>query len=185
MIELFYFDHLDLLIKVEYVKTANSLSYASHRELRGNERMMTEQYVLGEVAPRTGYYRKHPAKFAYLGSDKRLQKKLASFHSEDDMQVLCLSEREIAESVNSLINESMLDYYTEKIGELLISARSELESGRQYGAKFAMMQQQMRQLLNAYNVYSGNQLTLSEVIPADLQSYWPGLEESRFSVVTV
>lgn len=184
MIELFYFDHSDLLIKVEYAKLGNSLSYASHREMRESERMITEQYVLGEVAPKTDYYRKYPAKFVYLGSDKRLEKRLSSFHYDNDVKSLNRHEQEITESVTNLINESMLDYYTEKIGELLISVRSELESGRQYDAKFTALQQQLKQLLNAYNVYADHKLMLSDIIPSELKTYWSGLEESRYRVVT-
>ncbi len=183
MVELFYFSSLDLMIKVEYVKKTNCLRYASHRVMENNERVMAEQYIMGKVAPKTDYSLKLSSMFVYLGTDKRLQKKLASFHRENDLKLLLRKEGEIAASVNNLINVSMRNYYTEKIGELIISARSELKAGRQYEPKLANLKQQMNDLLSAYNVYAEQKVTLNEIIPLELKSYWPGLEEARCYMV--
>ena len=171
MIELFYFSSSDLLIKVEYVKEGNFLRYASHREMERGERVMAEQYIMVELAPKTDYYFKHPATFAYLGTDKQLKKRLAAFHHKNDLKVLARDEKEITETVNSLITDSMRDYYTGKIGELLISVRSELKDGWKYDTQFADWKQQMNELLNAYNIYTDQKVTLDEVIPSELRSY--------------
>jgi len=179
MIELFYFSSLGLMIKVEYVKEANSLRYASHREMEHNERTMAEQYIMAEVAPKTDYYLKQPAKFVYLGRDERLEKRLASFHREIELKSSIRKEKEITASVNRLINDSMRNYYTEKIGELIMSARSELKNGWQYESRLANLKQQMTDLLNAYNIYADQKVTLHEIIPSELKPYWPGLEEAR------
>lgn len=175
MIELFYFSSLDLLIKVKHIKATNALCYASHRELDNKERVMAEQYILAKVAPKTDYYFKHPAMFVYLGVNKDLQKRLSLFHQESDTRSLRRKEREINASVNSLINASMRNYYTEKIGELIMAARGELEHGRQQ----ANLKMQMNDLLQAYNVYSDQKVTLHEIIPSELKPFWPGLQEAR------
>jgi len=182
MIELFYFSSLDLMIKVEYVKKANSLRYASHREMENGERVMAEQYIMVKVASKTDYYLKRPSTFVYLGIDKRLKQRLARFRRKDELKTLIGKENEITESVNSLINDSMRNYYTEKIGELIMSARREM-SDRQYESKRASLKRQMSDLLNAYNVYAAHKLTLNEIIPSELKPYWPGLEKVRCDIV--
>jgi mevalonate kinase len=167
------------MIKVEYIKEANSLRYASHRKMENNERVIAEQYIMVKVAPKTDFYHKHPSKFVYLGTDERLKKKLANFHQEIKLTSSARKEREMTAAVNNLINDSMRNYYTEKIGELIMSARSELKDGRQYQSKLANLRQQMNDLLNAYNIYSDQKVTLNEIIPTELKPYWPGLEEAR------
>lgn len=179
MIELFYFSGSDLLIKVEYAKEGNFLRYASHREMERGERVIAEQYIMVEVAPKTDYFIKHPSMFAYLGIDKQLEKRLSAFHHNNDMKALARDEKEINETVNSLIAESMRDYYTGKIGELLMSMRSEMKGGWKYDTQFLDWKQQMSELLNAYNIYTDQKVTLDEVIPSELRPYWPGLEEAR------
>ena len=183
MVELFYFSSLDLMIKVEYVEETNCLRYASHREMGSDEKAMTEQYIMGEATPKTDYSLKLPSRFVYLGIDRRLQKKLAIFHRENDLKILRRKEKEITASVNHLIQVSMRNYYTEKIGELIMSARRELQAGRQYESKRANLKQPMNDLLSAYNVYAEQKVTLDEIIPIELKSFWPGLEEARYDMV--
>ncbi len=179
MTELLYLSSLDLMIQVEYVKEANSLRYASHREMENGERVMAEQYIMLEVAPKTDYFIKNPSTFVCLGADQRLKKKLALFHQENEQRSFLRKEKEITASVNSLINVSMRNYYTEKIGELIISVRSELKAGRQYETELSNLDQQMSDLLSAYNVYADHKVTLDEIIPSELKPYWPGLEEAQ------
>jgi hypothetical protein len=179
MIELFYFSGLDLMIKVEYVKKANSLRYASHREMENDERVMAEQYIMVKVAPKTQYYVKRPSSFAYLGIDRRLKRRLAAFRRNDELKSEVGKENEITESVNSLINDSMRNYYTEKIGDLILSARREMSGGKQYESRRRSLKRQMNDLLSAYNVYADHKVTLDEIIPSELKPHWPGLEEAR------
>jgi hypothetical protein len=167
------------MIKVEYVKAANALRYASHRDMENDERVMAEQYIMAQMAPKTDYYLKHPSTFVYLGRDERLKKKLVTFHQENELKALLAKEKEITVSVNSLVNEAMRNYYAEKIGELIISARSELGDERQYESKLANLKRQMNELVNAYNIYADEKVTLYEIIPSELKPYWPGLEEAR------
>ena len=180
MIQIFYFSSLDLMIKVEYVKPANTLRYASHREMESDERMTVEQYIMAQMAPKTEYFLEQSSLFAYLGMDKRLEKKLARFQQASASNSARRKERDITASVASLINVSMRNYYTEKIGELILSARSELKDGRQFEAQRASLKQQMNDLVQAYNVYADNKVSLHEIIPSELKPYWPELEEARY-----
>src|SRR5512145_1040334 len=106
MIELFYFSGLDLMIKVEYAREANSLRYASHREMANDERALIELYIMAEVAPRTDYHLKHPSMFAYLGANRQLKEKLALFRQKNELKESRKKEREINASVHRLINQS-------------------------------------------------------------------------------
>ncbi|MGH7494268.1 MAG: hypothetical protein ACREOO_18000 [bacterium] len=183
MTELFYFAGLDLMIKVEYAREGNALRYASHREMESDERAKAEQYVMAEVAPKTDFHAKHPSVFAYLGVDHRLKKELAHFRQKNDSQPSITKEKQIAASVRSLINDSMRTYYTEKIGELLLSARNELKHTRRSVSKLPKLRQQMNELVNAYNAYSDDKVTLHEIIPSELKPFWPGLENVRYYAV--
>jgi hypothetical protein len=183
MTELFYFAGLDLMIKVDYVKEGNALRYASHREMEADERAKAEQYIMAEVAPKTDYHVKHPSAFVYLGADQRLGKKLANFRQEAELKPSLGKEKQIDASVRSLINDSMRNYYTEKIGELLLSARSELKHTRQSRSQLPKLRQQMNDLLTAYNAHSDQKVTLHEIIPSELKPYWPGLEDARYYAV--
>jgi len=179
MIELFYFSSLGLMIKVEYVKEANSLRYASHRKMEHRERSMAEQYIMAKVAPKADYHLNRSSRLVYLGTDKQLKKRLASFHQKNELKLSLRKEKEITASVNRLINLSMRNYYTEKIGELIMSARREMKNGWQYDSNPANLKQQMSDLLNAYNIYADHKVTLDDIIPSELKPYWPGLEEAR------
>jgi len=181
MIELFYFSSLDLMIKVDYHRETNSLRYASHRDMANDERVMAEQFILAKVASKTDYYLKRSSALVYLGTDRRLKKRLAMFQRKSDLHAL-RREKEIAASVNSLINGSMQRYYTEKIGELILSVRRELRDGGKYESRRANLKQQMNDLLNAYNAYTAHKVTLHEIIPSELKPFWPGLEEKRYSI---
>lgn len=178
MIELFYLSSLDLMLKVEYAKKANSLSYSSHREMKYAERLLAEQYIMMKVAPKTDYYIKHPSKFVYLGTDTRLKKRLADFHHHSELNLMASEEDEVNASVNKLINDSMVNYYTEKIGELIMSARNDLKNGRPYQMKLADMKQQMNELLDAYNTYAAHKVSVNDIIPPELKPYWLGEEAS-------
>jgi hypothetical protein len=183
MIELFYFSGLDLMIKVEYAKEANALRYASHREMANDERAKTEQYIMAAVAPKTEFHRKHPSMFVYLGADQRLKERLAHFQKKKELKESRRKEKEINASVHRLINASMRTYYTEKIGELIVSARSKLKHGRKSKAEFPGLNQQMTDLVKAYNVYADHQVTINEIIPSELKPYWTGLEEDHYDFV--
>jgi DNA primase catalytic subunit len=180
MIELFYFSGLDLMIKVEYAKEANSLRYASHREMANDERAMTEQYIMAVVAPKTEFHRKHPSMFVYLGADHRLKERLACFQKKRRLKASHRKEKEITASIHRLINASMRTYYTEKIGELIRSARNKLKHGRQYNAELPKLRAQMTDLVKAYNVYADHQVTLNQIIPSELRPYLTGAEEDHY-----
>lgn len=179
MIELFYFSDFDLMLKVEYAKAAGVLCYASQREMEYDERLLAEQYLLTKMATPNDDDREPPLKFVYLGTDKRLRRKLAGLRQREDLQLLLRNEPEITASVKNLINVSMRNYYAEKIGDLIMAARLVLQDGQQYEQQPAILKQQMNDLLKAYNVFADRKVTLNEIIPADLKPYWPGLEEAR------
>lgn len=179
MVELFYFSNLDLMLKVEYAKEAGVLCCTSHREMEPNERLMAEQYLLTKMLAKTDDDLEPPVKFVYLGTDKRLRKRLAGLRQKEELQLSRRNEKEIAASVKNLINVSMRNYYTERIGELIMSARLVLQDGEQHQAQASMLKQQMNDLLKAYNFFTDRKVTLNEIIPADLKPYWPGLEKVR------
>jgi hypothetical protein len=164
------------MIRVEYIKRNNALRYATNREMKQAERLLAEQYILLKVAPETDFYQKQPSKFVYLGTEKRLKKRLVSFHYQNDMSLLSSQEEDITASVNDLIKDSMISYYAEKIGDLLVSARSDLKGGATFKNRIVERRHQMHDLIEAYNQYAPQKIRMADVVPSDLKAYWLGEE---------
>jgi hypothetical protein len=186
MKELFYFSFADLMARIEYHQNANSLRYATHREMAFTERMIVEQYLLTGLAPKTEYYQRQPAHFAYLGTDEQLTKALEAFHSLNTARAL--EEKNVNASVSGLINRSMQNYYFEQIGDTIMQARRELANSE---AGFADERRgrprisfedvndsrdrrriKLQELVTAYNFYADQKITVSEIVPSELKSYF-------------
>src|SRR5574341_2090058 len=104
MKELFYFSFADLMVRVEYQKEANSLRYATHREMTLSERAIVDQYLLTNIALKPDYYKRQPGLFIYLGTDTQLTKDLNLFHLKNTLKSLTDKEKDVKDSVAGLIN---------------------------------------------------------------------------------
>ena len=171
MKELLYFSFADLMARVEYHQEANSLRYATHRNMTYGERVVVEQYLLANSALKTEYYKRQPALFIYSGIDAQLAKELNLFHLKNTLKSLVEKERDVKDSVHGLINQSMHNYYFEQIGDTILEIRQEVASGAR-DEKLNKFKNKVEELLKAYNLYSDQQLTVSEVVPSELQSYF-------------
>lgn len=174
MSELFYFSFADLMVRVEYNPEANALRYASHRKMTLNERVVVEQYLLANVAQKTDYYKQAASLFVYLGLEAQLAKDLNVFHLKSTLKDLVAKENDVKASVEGLISSSMQNYYFEQIGDAIIAMRQEVANGYSYERAYPL-RQRMEELVKAYNVYSQQQLSVKQVVPAELQPYF-GLE---------
>ncbi|MCL4708483.1 hypothetical protein KJ068_25285 [bacterium] len=170
MNELFYFTFADLMIRVEYNADANALRYASHRKITFEERALVEQYLLSNVALKTDYYKKQPSLFIYLGLERQLAKELNLFHLKSTLRKLAAKEKNVNASVEGLINQSMSNYYFEQIGDAIVSLRREVEQGRNH-ENIAPIKDRMEELVKAYNLHSNQNITITEVIPIELQPF--------------
>ncbi|KAA3616394.1 MAG: hypothetical protein DWQ05_11705 [Calditrichaeota bacterium] len=175
MKELLYFSFGDLMVRVEYNKDANSLRYASHRKVTFGERVIIEQYLLTNIAVKTEYYKKQPALFIYLGVDAALVKDLNLFHLKNTLKTLVDKEKDVKSSVNNLINQSMLNFYFDKIGDMILSIRDDINSGEDSDEKMLEYKFKLEELVEAYNLYTEEKINITKVIPVELQNYL-GLE---------
>ena len=173
MKELLYFSFADLMVRVEYNSEANSLRYSSHRKITFGERVIVEQYLLTNVALKTDYYKKHPALFICLGVDASLVKDLNLFHLKNTLKFLVDKEKDVKASVNELINQSMVTYYFEQIGDTLLEIRQEVANGA-VDENLRRLKTKVEELVKAYNVYSDQKLTVNQVVPSELQPYFGG-----------
>jgi hypothetical protein len=173
MNELFYFAFADLMARVEYDKAANALRYATHRKITAGERMIVEQYLLTSVAQKTDYYKRNTSQFVYLGPEAKLVKYLERFQLQNGLE----KESDVTASVENLINQSMQNFYFEQIGDTILTMRQELRGGVT-PTRVAPLRRKMEELVEAYNHYSDQQLSVAEVIPFELQSHF-GLPVSR------
>jgi hypothetical protein len=174
MKELFYFSFADLMARVEYHQEANTLRYATHRKIAYSERVIVEQYLLTNFAQKTEYYKRQPALFVYLGTDAQLTKDLDAFHLKNTLRELVEKEKDVKDSVSGLINQSMQNYYFERIGDTILDARREIadvETGLA-DERLGMLKMKMEELVKAYNVYTDQKITINEVIPSELKSYF-------------
>lgn len=178
MKELLYFSFADLLVKVEYSKEANSLKYASHREISFSERVIIEQYLLTNIAVKTDFYNHTPALFIYLGKDEKLVRDLNLFHLKNTIKFLAGREKEVKEKVDELINNSMSTYYFEQIGDTILELRKSLKLGQdKMVTEHNIMvvketKQKMNELIRAYNVYSEKKISIEKILPRDLIDYF-------------
>jgi len=179
MIELYYLDALDLMLKIEYTEGSGKLRYATHRKMRHDEKVTTEEYLLTLTTAKPLSFSSR-RKLVYLGIDKGLKNKLATLQQESAKRIPPEKEKEIETSVRNLINISMRNYYSEKIGDLLMTARRDLCGGRRLESRHAPLQQRMETLVQAYNVYADQKVTLQEVVPSELKPLWPGLADDPF-----
>lgn len=170
MKELLYFSFAELMVRVEYNNKANSLRYATHRRLTYTERVIVEQYLLTNMALKTEYYRREPALFVYIGIDAGLLKDLKLFRIKSTLKTLVDKERDVKASVTNLINQSMLNFYFEKIGDTILAIRDgvnrcvELESLQDHRSR-------LEALVDAYNAYAEQKIDVKNVLPSDLQEY--------------
>ncbi|MCL4708765.1 hypothetical protein KJ068_26695 [bacterium] len=174
MKELFYFSFADLMARIEYHREANSLCYATHRKITFRERVIVERFLLNTVALLTDYYKRQPALFVCLGTDPQLAKALDKFHSENTVREPVVDEKEINDSVRSLISRSMQNYYFEQIGETILEARRCVASGKAGFAddRHGRGKVKLEELVKAYNVYTDQKITPAEIIPSELNSYF-------------
>jgi hypothetical protein len=174
MKELFYFSFADLMVRVEYHREANSLRYATHREMTFGERAIVDQYLLTNIALKTDYYKRQPGLFIYLGIDAQLTKDLNLFHLKNTLKSLTDKEKDVKDSVAGLINQSMQAYYFEQIGDTILHVRREIANGDtgRSDERLRELKMKMEELVKAYNVYTEQKVTINEVIPSELKSYF-------------
>lgn len=170
MKELLYFSFADLMVRVEYNKEANSLRYAAHRKVTFGERVIVEQYLLTNIALKTEYYKKQPALFIYLGVDAQLVKDLNLFHLKNTLKTLVDKEKDVKASVNDLINQSMLNFYFEKIGDTILLIREAIEKNEP-DKVLQEYKQKLEELVEAYNLYSNEKINMQKVLPVELQMH--------------
>ncbi|MFQ5822993.1 MAG: hypothetical protein ACE5JB_02960 [bacterium] len=171
MKELLYFSFSDLMIQVKYSKDVNSLQYASHRKITIGERVIIEQYLLTNIAVKTEYYQKHPSVLVYLGINSKLVKELNLFHLKNTIKFLKDKEQDVENSVKNLITESMSKYYFEQIGNTILEIRK-IAKDPYSEKKMVYYKNKLEELVDAYNIYTNRKVTIEEVLPNELISYF-------------
>lgn len=185
MKELLYFSFADLMARVEYHQDANSLRYSTHRKMSHGERVVVEQYILTNIGPKTDYYKKLPAMFVYIGLEAQLVKELNLFHLKNTLKTLVEKEKDVTSSVEGLISQSMQNYYFEQIGDTILAARRGVKNTA--GAEeepLAPLKLKLEELIKAYNTYSEQKITIHEIVPSELKSYFGLTAETAFVVET-
>ena len=167
MKELLYFSSSDLMIQVHYKQEGNSLLYSSHRKLTFGERVVVEQYLLTNIAVKTEYYKKSPAMLNYQGIENTLIKELNQFHLKNTIRSLKDREQDVDNSVRSLIDRSMSNYYFEQIGNAIVELRKITEDPV-LNEDLSECKCRLQELIDAYNVYSDRKVTYQEVLPKEL-----------------
>jgi hypothetical protein len=169
MKELLYFSSSDVMVQVVYKPRPNALDYYSHRKLSFGERIIVEQYLLNNIAIKTDYYNKHPSMLNYIGINSSLVKELNQFHLRNTINGLKEKEKEVESSVKDLIDSSLSGYYFEQIGNVLIDIRNLLKGKYSY-SDIHFNRNRLSQLLHAYNLHSGRDLKLWDVLPEELRT---------------
>lgn len=168
--ELLYFSANDLLIRIDYDEDMNLLKYWSNRKMEAKERLKIEQHILSEFSQKTGFYEKDTSSFTYVGVESTLTKELSLLHLDNMLKYIVDREQEADKKVKEVVTLSMTRYYFEQIGEEIRSLRGELKSGCD-PEHLHDVRIKMSEMLDAYNLYTNQQLALEDILPADLLEY--------------
>jgi len=164
MEELFYFPAFDLLIKIKYTKTTNSLRYSTHRPIKLEERKIIDRYILLDVGPNTDYYHRTPSLFHYKGVDRSLEKELRVYRLHDTIKNVMKRKAVVDKKVKDLISSSLSRYYFERVGDELIKLRQLLKANAE-PHHIENSVENLNTLLEAYNVNAGEQIDIGHLLP--------------------
>ncbi|MBC8181979.1 hypothetical protein H8E88_12740 [candidate division KSB1 bacterium] len=171
MEDLLYFTFSKLLVKVEYSKQNNTLSYSSHREMTKKERAIIENYILTKVAEKTDYYKRDSSSFVYTGKEDKLNSELKLLRLKRMLKSLAVREETAKKEVDDLINSSFESYYFDRIGDTLLQMREQLKEDEKINLiTIEKTKSDFKELVKAYNVYSDNKISLERAVPADLKN---------------
>ena len=170
MEDLLYFTFSKLLVKIEYSKDNNTLTYSSHREISDKERKIIENYILTKIAVKTDYYKRSPSSFVYAGKNISLQRDLKLLRLKKMLKVLAVRDQKAKEEVDELINSSLSNYYFERIGDTLLQIRKQIKNKKTVNVvTIEKTKNDIKELVKAYNLYSDQKITLDRAVPADLK----------------
>jgi hypothetical protein len=163
MKELYYFKGPDLMVAVSYKKNTQQINYLSHRQPSPDERKEVEQYLKTKVTVKSSCGQKCQTVLIYDGVDNKLKKTLRRFHQKHFASSLKGREKEVEQSVQELIHQSLSNYYFEQIGNTLLELRrlSETTGDRDLSARYIA---QLKVLVQAYNVYAEKPVTTERLL---------------------
>jgi hypothetical protein len=134
------------------------------------ERAIIENYILANIAIETEYYEKSPASFQYAGEDEKLQRDLKLLKLKKMLQALAVKEDRAKKEVDFLVNNSLKNYYFDRIGDTLLLMRKQLKDSKEINLiTIEKTKNEIKELVKAYNVYSENKITLDRAVPSDLK----------------
>jgi len=180
MKELFYFSKSDLMIQVQYSYQANTIRYASHRDISDEERQLIERYIHENIITGKDIASQENVTLDYLGIDYKLIGNLNQFHavkpfkgkeekSASSNPFEHLMNKDIDKSVEHLIKTSMENYYFEKIGNTMIELRQTVEKDVK-APVLRKMQADLMELIKAYNEYADRKVDIKDLLPNELFS---------------
>jgi hypothetical protein len=173
MEDLLYFTFAKLLIRIEYSKKNNKLSYSSHREMTKKERKIIENYILTKVAVSTDYYKRISSSFVYNGKDDELKRDLKLLRLKRMLKSLAVRDGIAAKVVDDLITNSLKNYYFDRIGDTLLQIREQLKEEKKINLiNIEKTKSEFEELVKAYNVYSEDKITFERAVPADLKKFF-------------
>ena len=134
------------------------------------ERAIIENYILANIAIETEYYEKSPASFQYAGEDEKLQRDLKLLKLKKMLLALAVKEDRAKKEVDFLVNNSLKNYYFDRIGDTLLLMRKQLKDSKEINLiTIEKTKNEIKELVKAYNVYSENKITLDRAVPSDLK----------------
>ncbi len=178
MKELFYFSKSDLMIQVQYSYEANTIRYASHRDISDTERSLIEKYIHENIITDKNVEQVDSVALDYLGIDYKLVGNLNQFHAvkplknkdekpESSNPFEHLMNKDIDKSVQNLIDTSMENYYFEKIGTTIIELREVVETDVK-APEIKKIQRDLRDLIEAYNQYAARKVDVKDLLPNEM-----------------
>ncbi|MBN1540941.1 hypothetical protein JW992_02265 [candidate division KSB1 bacterium] len=168
MKNIYYFSSLDLVVRICQSQGKRIIHFTTHRraekeELRQVETFIVKQFDLqkspSSVDDETVY-------LLYLGVEESLPPTNSYQMLQGTIKDVISKRQIIDQQVKHLIDTSLSTYYFEKLGEKLITLRRAMHqrAGNQHIEKII---QEIRLLLDAYNLHAGQNMTLDQILPRE------------------
>ena len=166
MKKLYYLSSLDLLLRVQYNKDANSIRFVTHRSLKPDEKKVIEEFVLKRIKEIDQSF-SEPSMLFYLGVDDKLSADIRYYRLRGTIDKVLTKKQNIDQQVQDLIHSSLSTYYFEQLGVKILDLRKSI--GENAGNDEIDGQiYDIKTLLDAYNMNSGQRLELSQVLPKEV-----------------
>lgn len=168
MKDIYYFSSIDLLVRICQSQGKRIIHFTTHRPAVESELQTVEAFIAKkfDLCQANSSEDDEAVYLLYLGVEQGLQNENRYQHLQSTINKVVNKKQIIDQQVEDLINQSLSNYYFEKLGEKLIVLRRAINQNAT-AHHIEKMIGEIRLLLDAYNYHAGQDLSLSQILPRE------------------